>query len=498
MNTKCLVALATAVTVSGALGAENDDDARAAALQNLAIENGAILSVTRDASPTFTFPDGKTRDNVPPRTIVKLALRPGPGSDIRVEVCLPDAARWNGKFLGLGNGGAAGSIGAGFFLGPLAQGYAVACTDLGTTRGGTVSADRSGIDHPDVWRDFGFRATHLMTVSGKLLVEKFYGRPPAFSYFNGSSTGGQQALSLAQRHPADYDGILAGIPAHCRAPLHAYFVWNEQVLAKCPFTKEQMETVAAAGVEHFGQREQPARAGKIITAPGWTDADIDAVIARARAKDPTLTVAHADALRQLFNGPRTPAGERVFNGIPPGALLDGARGGGFYYLFRWVFGEKFDPLKFDFGADLDTYTAALAPFLNAEHDDLREFKQRGGKLLMFSGAADAIVPWHATADYYDRAVERNGGLAATREFFRYYILPGWQHGWSPVINRITPDFFRSLVAWREQGEAPGAFHCQRVIDNNVELDAVVDPYAPDPARAGKERVADRLRPPAQE
>jgi feruloyl esterase len=489
---------AVTVTVSGALGGENDDDARAAALQKLVIENGVILNVTREASPQITFPNGNVRDKVPPRTIVKLALHPGPGSDIRVEVCLPDAAQWNGKFLGLGNGGPGGGIGQGFFLGPLSQGYACATTDLGTSRGGTVSPERSGMDNPDVWRDFGFRATHLMTVSGKLLAEKFYGRPPALSFFNGSSTGGQQALSLAQRYPADYDGILAGIPAHCRAPLHAYFVWNGQILAQRPFTKEQMDTVAAAGVEHFGKREQPGPAGKIITAPGWTDADIEAVITLAREKEPTLTVAHADALRRLFTGPRTPAGERVFNGIPPGANIGGAHGGGFYYLFRWVFGEKFDPLKFDFGADLDTYTAALAPLVNAENDDLREFKQRGGKLLMFSGAMDAIVPWHATADYYDRVVERCGGLAATQEFFRYYVLPGWQHGPGPVINRVTPDFFRTLVAWREQGELPGTVHCQQIVGNKAELDVPVEPYAPDPARPGQERIAARLRPPAKD
>jgi feruloyl esterase len=474
------------------------DVARVEALKEVAIEHGIIVSVEHQDSPVIKLPDGKERDRIPPRTIVKLELSPAPHSLIRVEIWLPDSANWNGNFLGLGNGGAAGRIGPVACLGGLIQGYATATTDMGTSLGGKKKPAESGIDNPDVWRDFGFRATHLMSVTGKLFAEKFYGRPPALAFFNGSSTGGQQALSLAQRYPADYDGILAGIPAHCRTPLHAYFVWNEQILSKCPFTKEQQKMVVAAALEHFGARETtPGAAGKIVTDPRWTPADIEAVVALAMKTDSTLTTVHGDALRNLFGGPHTGTGERIFNGIPPGAMLDDAHGGGLYYLFRWVFGAGFDPLKFDFDKDMDVYTATLAPLLNAENDDLTAFKKRGGKLLMFSGSADAIVPWHATAEYYDR-VSARFGVDQTRDFFAYYLLPGWQHGRSPVISRITPDFFRTLVNWREKGEAPGVFHCLQIVDGKTELDASVEPYAPTGSHEGLERISDRFRLPAQE
>ena len=120
------------------------------------------------------------------------------------------------------------------------QGYAVATTDMGT--GPTASV---GDGNPEVWKDFGFRATHLMTVVAKQVILANYGQEPELSYFMGASTGGQQALQEAQRYPEDYDGIVAGVPAHCRTPLHAYFLWNYQILHKCPFTPSQEKNVIA-------------------------------------------------------------------------------------------------------------------------------------------------------------------------------------------------------------------------------------------------------------
>ena len=42
---------------------------------------------------------------------------------------------------------------------------------------------------------------------------------PTYSYFSGVSDGGHEALVLAQRYPADFDGIIAGAPANNWAPL---------------------------------------------------------------------------------------------------------------------------------------------------------------------------------------------------------------------------------------------------------------------------------------
>jgi feruloyl esterase len=40
-----------------------------------------------------------------------------------------------------------------------------------------------------------------------VLIERMYGERPRFNYYIGTSQGGREALTVAQRYPADYDGI---------------------------------------------------------------------------------------------------------------------------------------------------------------------------------------------------------------------------------------------------------------------------------------------------
>ena len=66
---------------------------------------------------------------------------------------------------------------------------------------------------------FGYRSEHDLALTAKAIIAAYYGRGPAFSYFNGVSDGGREALALAQRYPRDFDGILAGAPANNWAAL---------------------------------------------------------------------------------------------------------------------------------------------------------------------------------------------------------------------------------------------------------------------------------------
>ncbi len=129
------------------------------------------------------------------------------------------AAGWNGKFMGIGNGGWAGQISTFAMVVPLAQGYATASTDTGHE--GT-SGSSFALGHTEKLTDYSYRAVHEMTLKAKAIIAAYYGKAARLSYWTGCSLGGQQGLKEAQLYPADYDGIIAGAPTYNRTHLHAW------------------------------------------------------------------------------------------------------------------------------------------------------------------------------------------------------------------------------------------------------------------------------------
>ena len=139
---------------------------------------------------------------------VAATLRPTSDPEIKIEVWLPEAHAWNGKYEAAGNGGWGGSLNYGDMTSALSRGYATSSTDTGHTGGRASFAT----GHPEKLIDFGYRSIHEMTLAAKQIITAFYGHGPRLSYFAGCSSGGRQALMEAQRFPRDYDGIIAGGP----------------------------------------------------------------------------------------------------------------------------------------------------------------------------------------------------------------------------------------------------------------------------------------------
>ncbi|MDR1879479.1 MAG: DUF6351 family protein [Tannerellaceae bacterium] len=389
-----------------------------------------------------------------------------PGSYIRIEVWMP-RDEWNGRFVGTGNGGGAGRINYGVLEAGIRHGFAVANTDMGTfPHVDSLVCDRQK------WEDFGHRATHEMTVVAKAVIEKQYGRPPVYSYFTGCSTGGQQALSTAQRYPGDYDGILAGAPANNRTHLHALFLWNYKTGKANPLhhlTKQQVRAVTDAVIAANAGKDGGYREDAFLTDPRMATFTPDMVA-------DFLTQEQIKMLERFYAGPVDPVTKkRIYDGIPLGSE---ASGDGIFeqqgdpaiyqlYPFRWVWGLGFDPERFDFHSDMNKTDSLLASLLNANDPDLEPFRMMGGKLLMYTGTADPLVPFQDAVHYYDRVVQAQGGLEKTQAFFRYFLVPGMEHcggGAGPCsfgqwISGISEDsgsnIFTALMRWVEEGVAPG-------------------------------------------
>ena len=138
---------------------------------------------------------------------------------------LPLPENWNGRLLNIGDGGKDGDLD--FADHRLDQGYAVANSNMGHDNGVEPGAS-FGFNNRQAEIDFGYRAVHLTANASKTVVDAYYGQSPQYSYFEGCSTGGREALMEAQRFPYDFDGIVAGAPVIFYQRTNATHTWMLQ------------------------------------------------------------------------------------------------------------------------------------------------------------------------------------------------------------------------------------------------------------------------------
>jgi feruloyl esterase len=491
-----VVLFATAVT-AGCGGSDDSStvsNAEKVSCESLAgtpLAGGTVLTAASIPAGDYT-PPGQPAPikGLPAFCRVTVKMTPSPDSNVGVEVWMP-RQNWNGRFLGTGNGGGGGSIAyiTGIVQG-LQRGFAVANTDLGTAPDPNLA-----VGHPERWRDFGYRANHEMTMAGKALTTAYYQAAPRTSYFSGCSTGGQQALSIAQRYPGDYNGIIAGAPANNRTHLHTMFLSNLQALNApgAAISQAKLNMVTSKVLTACVGKDGGASTDTYLTDPRRCNFDPETLPKCSGAdSDSCLTAPQLAALKSAWNGPMNPrTGERIFAGTPLGAE-SAVFGLGFQgdtvtwpsqqlYMFKWALGASWTYTNFDLDHDMDAVDAQLASIMNANDPDLAQFKASGGKLMMFNGTADPGVPYASPIEYYERVVQAQGGdLAATQGFFRHYQVPGMGHcssitGGSGVgdfgqsYSQFVPpdqahDILLKLVDWVENKNAPDSIIATKYAD----------------------------------
>jgi feruloyl esterase len=444
-------------------------------LAALTIPNVTIRSANAVPAGPFTppgaviAPDGTSRAGtpitLPAFCRVEATARPTSDSDIKFEVWIPPAEAWNGKFQGVGNGGYQGSISYAAMALALRRGYATASTDTGHT-GDDM---KFGQGHPEKLIDYGHRAIHVMTESAKLIVRDASGRFADKSYFVGCSAGGQQALSEAQRYPEDYDGIVAGDPANNRirqtfAFLHSWIATHDKD-GKPIIPQAKLALLTKSAVEACDGID--GLKDGIIDDPRRCHFDPAKLLCKAGDEPTCLTAAQVDAAKKTYDGVKNAKGEQIFTGWTRGSEgfgdsagqswrayimdpLEPMRVGFFKY---WLFHDpNWDYRSIDLDRDL-AYAEQKLGHMAAVEKDLTPFKKRGGKLLMYTGWADPVVPPQDTVAYYDGVAKVMGGIERTRDFYRFFIAPGMGHcSGGPGPNQF--DHLTALEQWVEKGVAP--------------------------------------------
>lgn len=411
---------------------------------------------------------------------------------IRFQINLP--LTWNGRSVQYGGGGFNGVLITGVGLPPATPFDAPSPLARGFVTYGTDSGHESKPGEPpqlfaandEAFVNFAHAAYKKVRDAAVVVIERAYGIKPDKMYYMGSSEGGREGLTMAQRYPSDFDGIFARVPV---------INWT--------------------GLQHAGTRAGVATIGKAWLRPAQVKLVHDAVLAACDAQDGVadalvedavgckarfdpatllcagdaggdqcLSQAQLSAIETLHAPYRFPF--PLANGITeyPGWGVSGEAAqsygptGGWsaWWLgsappalptrpengIAWVYGAggiqhiftrdpNFDVRYYD-PENFKARVREVSELMDSTNPDLGAFKAHGGKLIMLEHMSDYAQSPYAGIDYF-RAVEQRLGESNVAEFARLYTAPGVDHVGSGAPANV--DMLSVLVDWVENGRAPG-------------------------------------------
>jgi Tannase and feruloyl esterase len=406
---------------------------------------------------------------------------------IRFEVNLP--ADWSGRSVQYGGGGFNGVLTTGLGLppaarfdepSPLARGYVTVGTDSGHQAIPGQPPQVFALND-EAFVNFAHAAYKKVRDVSFALMRSAYGVAPEKMYFMGSSEGGREALTMAQRYPNDFDGVFARVPV---------INW---VGLQHSGTRDGLATMGDAWI-------RPAQVKSVADAVRATCDAVDGIVgdaASCRAKfdpsrllcgagkngDDCLTQPQIEAINTLHssftfafpleNGVTQYPGWGVSGEDNPASGPTG--GWSAWWLgasaptlppsadngIAWVFGAG--GIRYIFARDPNLDVSKYKPEDHAERvrevsrlmdstsPDLFAFRAHGGKLIMLEHMSDYAQSPFAGIGYFE-TVQAKLGAAQTHEFARLYTAPGVDHVGSGAPANF--DVLGALSAWVENGKAP--------------------------------------------
>jgi pimeloyl-ACP methyl ester carboxylesterase len=462
----------------------------------LSFANTTITSVETVAAGTLTLGGNPVAEHC--RVVGSMYERTsdvdGKSYAIGFEMRLPKD--WNGRYFYQANGGldgsivtAQGALGGGPVTGALLTGFAV----ISSNAGHSLPMPTFGYD-PEARLDYGYTAVAKLTPMAKSIIEQVYGKGPDRSYFGGCSNGGRHSMVAATRYAEDYDGFLVGAPGYRLPKAAVANIAGAQLYASVPDTNTSDLSTA------FTQTERTLVTNAIIEKCDALDGLADGMVQDFQACQTTfslqtdvptceasrdgscLTQAQKDVIQQIYDGPKTSDGTRIYASFLFDHGLNGLGNLSWEYTapiqrdsgaVAMIFNTppvdladfniaNFDGSAFVFDSDIDVlaarteettelYTESAMSFMAPPSpENMSTMKNRGGKIMVYHGVSDQIFSADDTASWY-KALDTTTGDA--EEFARFYAVPGMGHcSGGPATDQF--DMLTALVSWVEQGEAP--------------------------------------------
>jgi len=421
---------------------------------------------------------------------------------IKFEVNLP--VEWNDRSLQYGGGGFNGVLITGLGLppahpfdkpSPLAQGFVTYGTDSGHESKPGEPPQLFALND-EAFENFSHLAYKKVRDAAVALMVRAYGKPPAKMYFMGSSEGGREALTMAQRYPEDFDGIFARVPVINWVGLqHAGTRSGLVTMGEGWIRPAQVKLVADAVLKACDKADG-SDDGLVEDAVGCKASFRAESLrcAEGQSGDQCLTDAQIAAINTLHSTYKFPF--PMANGLDdyPGWGVSGEDAPSFgptggwiaWWLGKappaqppipangiaWVYGAG--GIQYVFARDPNLDVTKYKPedykervlevsrLMDSTNPDLSRFRAHGGRLVVLEHMADYAQSPYAGIRYFEN-VQRTLGKAETAEFARLYTAPGVDHVGSGAPANV--DMLGVLVDWVEKGKAPDTLE---VVEQKVE------------------------------
>jgi len=415
---------------------------------------------------------------------------------VNFQVNLP--ADWNGKAVQYGGSGANGVLMTGLApMGaargdtpvPVARGFATWGTDAGHDAR-KLPEPRAFALNDEALVNMAYASYKKTRDVGMRIATAFYGRAPSKTYFYGGSEGGREALIMAQRFPADFDGIVSVVPM-------AHQMGSTLMRTKLAQLQREGGWINPAKVKLI-QNAVNAACDKldaledgVISAYDKCLSTFDVATLRcpngADTGDTCLSDRQIEADRMAHRPYHYPVamknGVAAFPGLTygselqPGGMIDALTGtqppqfpitdaktqsAAWIHadgIVRYYFARdaNFDPFQFS-AEKFAPRIKEISELFDATDPDLSAFQACGGKLMLIGRGADYQRSVLQEIDYYRSVVAKMGQNRADR-FVRFYVTPGVNHVGNGVMRdgKSVPgkvDLLGALDAWVDSGKAP--------------------------------------------
>ena len=347
----------------------------------------------------------------------------------------------------------------------------------GKSQGGAPPAG-SGDDwalNDEAMKNLGYMQLKKTHDAAMVLIERAYGEKPRFNYFFGSSQGGREALTVAQRYPADYDGVAASVPivsfsslmlapeliriqekplANWVPPAKVNAIRGE-FMRQCDKLDGLVDGIinnymACRAIFDRTQAPRNSNPWSAKRCPDNVDPKPDDTSANACLTDGQIATLRFVYSRYKFatplaNGVKsfgmwTPNTDPSGSGLIERNRFRGQEGAGENAPMHSQLGAlgvtgflmqnlKANPLDYVEGGAFDARRREISLSLDSTNPDLKAFYKRGGKLIVAIGTNDTLASPGAQLDYY-QSVLKKMGRKKVDAFARFFVLPQAGHGLS--------------------------------------------------------------------